>query len=133
MLFINNEKLPKSYFIKDIKDATELAFYKQVNNNDIQIFYKDELIYSLNDYSCNYINNISKQYYYKYIESYKICSNYMHTVKYLFYKKDNTIDFPSSSYIKVNFIYNKYFNKIRLFYVSIIYSNCYKYITTYNY
>jgi hypothetical protein len=35
-----------SYFIKDIKDQNELAFYKQINiNNIIKIFYKDELLY----------------------------------------------------------------------------------------
>jgi hypothetical protein len=35
-----------SYFIKDIKDPIELAFYKQKNiDNTIEIFYKNELLY----------------------------------------------------------------------------------------
>ena len=48
-----------SYFIKDIKDPKDPEFLKGIKTYaNIQIFYKDELIYRLNDYSCNYINNI---------------------------------------------------------------------------
>ena len=131
-----------SYFIKDIKDATELAFYKQViDNGMIQIFYKDKLIYGMNEYSCNYINNIIKNSCLKYIDTYKNGSYSTHKTKFLYYKKDNTIKLPSLNYIRVNFIYNKYFNKRRFYYcinnkyllfVSILYSKKYKYIMNCN-
>jgi hypothetical protein len=51
-----------SYFIKDIKDPIELAFYKQKNiDNTIEIFYKNELLYILNyDIILNLKTNIIK-------------------------------------------------------------------------
>jgi hypothetical protein len=52
-----------SYFIKDIKDAKERAFYKEINEPDfIQIFYKDEILYDTQgkSYCYNYINNTVK-------------------------------------------------------------------------
>jgi hypothetical protein len=131
-----------SYFIKDIKDATELAFYKQViDNGMIRIFYKDKLIYSMNEYSCNYINNIKKNSFLTYIDTYKNGSYSIYKTKFLYYKKDNTIKLPSLNYIRINFIYNKYFNKRRVYYcmnnkyllfVSILYFKKYKYIMNYN-
>ncbi len=63
-----------SYFIKDIKDAKERAFYKQVNYiNCIQIFYKDKILYQIEIFITNYINNIRKARYFNCKENYKIC------------------------------------------------------------
>jgi hypothetical protein len=131
-----------SYFIKDIKSAKERAFYTQISDNGmIQIFYKDELIYTMkkNDYSCNYINNKMKYWRYKYIATYKIFSNYHANYKYLYYKKDNQINIYNLNYITFYYlyIYNKYLNKRYFNYVnnnkdllniSIVYFKKYKYI-----
>ena len=53
-----------SYFIKDIKDTNERAFYKQINNIDcIRILYKDKIIYEYGRYYIsNYLSNISKSF-----------------------------------------------------------------------
>jgi len=83
-----------SYFIKDIKDNQELAFYKQINTEDsIKIFYKDKLLYSividilyfilkpkvkpeLNlKLIYNLVYNIKKDYYNNILYNYKIESN----------------------------------------------------------
>ena len=134
-----------SYFIKDIKDATELAFYKQINHNNgiIQIVYKDELIYSLAEYCFNYINNTIKLRYSKFIFNSYIMYNYLHKYKNLYYNKDTNINFASPNFIRIYFNYNKYLNKSCFYYsinnnhvlfVSIINYNQYKYISfTYTY
>jgi hypothetical protein len=129
-----------SYFIKDIKDATEVAFYKQINlnndNNDIKIFYKDKIIYHIKDnYIHNYIHNIIKYGYYKYIKKTNIDSNYISNFKRLYYKNNNpnciTFDFTYKQYlIKTKLRY--FINTKYLLYVYIIYSNCYKYIKKIN-
>ena len=63
-----------SYFIKNIKDAKERAFYTQVNYiNCIQIFYKDKILYKIEIFITNYINNIRKARYFYHKENYKIC------------------------------------------------------------
>jgi hypothetical protein len=135
----NNNVL--TYFIKDIKDAKERAFYKQINNNKIiQILYKDELIYVNNDFCYNYIHNIVKRNSSKYIATYKSCS--MYNLKFLYYKKDNTTRSNTPNYIKFHFTYKKYLNKNRFCYVInnnqilclvIIYFKKYKYIMNYIY
>ena len=145
---INQPNNILSYFIKDIKDATELAFYKQINhNNSIHIIYKYKLIYLFDKYYYNYINNIIKGSTCKYIDNYKICSNYGNNYKKLYYNNDNKITFnnPRCKCIKFYYLYlyNKYLNKNRFYYiindnhVLILYIknyNQYKYISiTYTY
>ena len=122
-----------SYFIKDIKDATELAFYKEVNNNRlIEIFYKDKKLYklSINNYSYNYIHDIVKHSAYKYIHKSNMSYNYKNNIKTLYYESNNSITFRFN-------IYNKYLKKKEfnyqikrksLLYVYIFYYKKYKYI-----
>ncbi len=128
-----------SYFIKDIKDATEVSFYKQINLNNgyIQILYKDELIYNRSDYLYNYINNIIKQKSNKYIRKPNITYNYINKYKILFYNQDRTMKFINPNHIRFYFTYNKYLQKLNfqycmkdkyLLFVSIIYLKKYKYI-----
>jgi hypothetical protein len=107
-----------SYFIKDIKDPKECAYYKQMNitTNNIEIFYKDKIIYYLLQTklkSCtiwNLKNNVNIDYLDSII-NYKIDSNKRLKYKQLFYKNDNKIFKENSNYIYYEFIYNKYLNK----------------------
>jgi hypothetical protein len=136
-----------SYFIKDIKDPKECSLYKQINTNtnNIEIFYKDKVLYRLLYYrckpeiSCNYKNNIIKEYYPGRITNYKIDSIKQNNYKALFYKKDKIISKINGNYILCEFIYNKYFiikyldylaEFISLLYIKIKYYNryIYKYI-----
>ena len=131
-----------SYFIKDIKDAKEREFYTQVNYiNCIQIFYKDKILYRIEIFITNYINNIRKARYFNRKENYKICHSFCSNYKNLYYKNDNRILFDNLNSITFNFIYNKYLKKINFKYISdskyllhiyIIYFNGYKYIINYN-
>jgi len=102
-----------SYFIKDIKEAKERAFYRQENHNNgiIKIFYKDEILYEMINNCYNYINNIAKVPSLKCILNYKIYFNYILKYKCLYYKKDSQIRLNNPNYIRFNFIYNKYLNK----------------------
>jgi hypothetical protein len=131
-----------SYFIKDIKDATERAFYKQVNDtNDIKIFYKDKIIYRIYYSFCfNYIYNIVKLSSIKYIRKSNICYNYATNNKALYYKNDAKIKINNLNNITFDFtyIYNKYLIKIvfrytinnnKLLFVSIKNYNQYIYIS----
>ena len=111
-----------SYFIKDIKDATELAFYKEVNNNRIiEIFYKDKKLYklSINIYSYNYIHDIIKHSALKYIHKSNISYDYTNKCKALYYKNDTKILNYNPNNITYDFTYTKYFNKISLYYLFI--------------
>jgi hypothetical protein len=133
-----------SYFIKDIKDAKELAFYRQINHNNgnIQILYKDEILYEIQgNYFYNRINNVVKWSALKYIWHYKIYYNVPYNCKLLYYKKDRQIKVVNLNYIRYHFTYNKYLkklnfkyviNNIPLLYISIIYSKKYKYIRNRN-
>ena len=50
----NNSNNILSYFIKDIKDYSELLLYKQINiNNNIYILYKGEILYKMEYFSIN--------------------------------------------------------------------------------
>ena len=108
-----------SYFIKDIKDPKECALYKQMNttSNNIDIFYKGELIHRIQLYklkpeiSWNYKNNISKVYLSGRIINCKIDSNKRRKYKTLFYKKDKRISENNGNHILYGFNYNKYLNK----------------------
>jgi hypothetical protein len=108
-----------SYFIKDIKDPKECALYKQMNttSNNIDIFYKDELIHRIQLYKLkpaicwNYTNNISKEYLSGRIINYKIDSNKSSKYNTLFYKKDKRISENNGNHILYGFNYNKYLNK----------------------
>jgi hypothetical protein len=139
----NNNVL--TYFIKDIKDAKERAFYKQINNDRIiQILYKDKLLYEIhNGYRYNYIHNIIKSRSKKYICKSNISYNYFYNAKHLYYKNDNKVKGNNRSLncIIFNFNYNKYLNKRYFYYVinnnqililTIIYFKKYKYIMNYN-
>jgi len=142
---INQPNNILSYFIKDIKDAKELVFYKQIKINDfIQIVYKNKLLYRITkNFFSNYINNRVKDLILHYVWNYKIRCNYRHNYKCLFYKKDNKLNSPNPNRISFTYKYykyNKYFNKIRFSYISndkfllfilIIYYNKYKYIKNY--
>jgi hypothetical protein len=126
-----------SYFIKDIKDATELAFYKQINhNNSIHIIYKDKKLYkiSINNYSWNYIHDIIKHSALKYIHKSNMSYNYKNNIKTLYYESNN-----NSITFRFN-IYNKYLKKKEfnyqikrksLLYVYISHYKEYKYIRMY--
>jgi hypothetical protein len=134
-----------SYFIKDIKDQHELAFYKQINiNNIIKIFYKDELLYE--HYKVlklkisllyNFKTNIKKDCYYNTLVNYKMMS-IKNTCVFLYYNKDNKINCINPNYIHFVFKHKKYLNKAYnieyvknhryLFISSIKYYNCSKYI-----
>jgi len=102
-----------SYFIKDITDAKERAFYKEIKDlNYVQIDYKDKILYKIKDNFCyNYINKITKGKSFKFISTYKICSNYASKYKYLYYKNHDI-----NNYIMVNFTYNKYLKKLNFHY-----------------
>jgi hypothetical protein len=128
-----------SYFIKNIKDAKERAFYRQINEPGfIQIVYKDEILYEIIcDCFYNYINNIIKVKSFKFIVNYNIWSNYNNFYKYLYYKQDRKIGITNRNYINYHFTYNKYLKKIKFQYIidnkyilniSIIYFKKYKYI-----
>ena len=137
-----------SYFIKDIKDPSELAFYKQKHiGNIVKIFYKDELIYEISHYFFkpafiwNYRNNIMKKYFDGSKNNYKIHTDNANTIKYLYYKQDNKLHRENNSFIYYSYIYTKYLQKIYIEYVidneelltiKIKYYNGYKYIYNYN-
>jgi len=131
-----------SYFIKDIKDAKEREFYKQINEQGfIKIVYKDKILYEIKGkYFYNHINNVIKTPSLKYILNYNIWSNYTNC-KNLYYKKDAKIKFINSNYIRLHFTYNKYLQKFNFEYhidnkslldISIIYFKKYKYIKNRN-
>ena len=128
-----------SYFIKDIKDAKERAFYKQINNTErIRILYKNKIIYEINSlYSINYLYNIIKSIKSDYIFSKKNRSNYTTGYTNLFYKKDGDIRLNNPNYIEIHFYKDKYLQKYNLEYINnakylltinIKYYNQYKYI-----
>ena len=128
-----------SYFIKDIKDPKECALYKQINTNtnNIEIFYKDTILYRLNpEISWNYTTNIFKKYYPRRITNHKIDSIKIRNYKALFYKKDKIISKTNENYIMYDFIYNKYLIKrcfnyicksISVLSIAIVYYKGYKY------
>ena len=108
-----------SYFIKDIKDTTERAFYRQQNYAcGVQIYYKYELLYEIKDwYKIHYLNNYETNIIFKYTFNCKIYYNYTkNKYKKLFYKKDATIQFFSSNYILFYFYQSKYIKKYILEY-----------------
>ncbi len=127
-----------SYFIKDIKDPIEQAFYRQQNYNDyIIILYKNEYLFEINSFSIfNYILNIYKSRIINNIKrNYKIQS-YGYE-KYLYYKHDKTLKTINYNFISFYYICKKYLVKtyFRYFIYSIIefimkvkYSNGYKYM-----
>ena len=128
-----------SYFIKDIKDTNERAFYKQINNIDcIRILYKDKIIYEYGRYYIsNYLSNISKSFKLKFIYNNRIRSNYTAGYKILFYKKDGVIELQNPNCITFQFYTDKYLQKYYLDYINnakclltinIKYKNQYKYI-----
>jgi len=134
-----------SYFVKDIKDKNELAFYKQINiNNTIKILYKEELLFYMSyiiihrKQIYNYKTNIKKDPYNNSFSNYKIESVKNKYVS-LFYNKDNKIYgyIYNPNYIYYDYKHNKYLNKVfftyvmehkKLFICSIRYYNFYKYI-----
>ena len=128
-----------SYFIKDIKDAKERAFYKQINNTErIRILYKNKIIYEINSlYIINYLYDIIKSIKLDYIFSKKNSSNYTTGYKNLFYKKEGDIRLNNPNYIEIRFYKDKYLQKYHLEYINnakyllitnIKYYNQYKYI-----
>jgi hypothetical protein len=140
---INNPNNPTNnilaYFIKDIKDAKEQAFYKQINNtNNFIILYKDKKIYEYGPlFISNYLYNILKSVKVNYMFNNKIRYNYRARYKNLFYKKDGHIHIYNPNYITIQFYQDKYLQKYNLNYVNeaqhlltinIKYYNLYKYI-----
>jgi len=133
-----------SYFIKDIKDPSELAFYKQMQTGyNIEITYKDKLLYKITGFKgklytiLNIKKNISLDYFSDVIINNKICSNKIMKQKTLYYKKDNKLLDINYNYISYIFIYNKYLYKTYFHYAKdgqyllmnkIKYYNGYKYI-----
>ena len=127
-----------SYFIKDIKDPIERAFYRQQNYNDyIIILYKNEYLFEINSLSIfNYILNIYKSRITNNIKrNYKI-NSYCYE-KYLYYKHDKKLKTINYNFISFHYICKKYLVKtyFRYFIDSIIefimkvkYSNGYKYM-----
>jgi len=115
-----------SYFIKDIKDPKECALYQQINTtNNIEIFYKDKIIYNIRHYIKfhsyiirNYKNNFTLELFSGMIINYKICSNKKCNIKRLYYKKDNKILKENYNFIYYEFIYNKYLIKKYFDYVA---------------
>jgi hypothetical protein len=134
-----------SYFVKDIKDQHELAFYKQIITlNTIKIFYKDEILYIITNYKMlcfykgisDFKSNIIKDYFNNTLSTYKSCSNKNKYV-YLYYNKDNIIHIYNPNYIYYEFKHKKYLNKVCIKYLmksryliisKIKYYNCSKYI-----
>ena len=133
-----------SYFVKNIKDQNELAFYKQIITlNTIKIFYKDELLYNMTYYKLcfykktfNFKSNIIKDYLYNTLSTYKSSFNKNKYVC-LYYNKDNKINSYNTNYIYYEFKHKKYLNKVCIKYVmkaryliisKIKYYNCSKYI-----
>ena len=134
-----------SYFIKDIKDETELALYKQINyywSRSVQILYKDIPIFELYTGAIyNHIHNIEKHCSKKYIRKSNIAYDYINNTKALYYKNNIKIYHYNSNYIKFSFLYNTYLTKKSIYYVInnetvlrifIIYYKKYKYIINYN-
>jgi hypothetical protein len=129
-----------SYFIKDIKDAKELALYKQTYYNNYKtIWYKNEIICKINTiHIYNYIFNIYKSSFINIKSNYKISS--FSNSKNLYYKHDKTLRYGSLNYIYYMFIYKKYLVKTKFRYVSNVllldtilkYHNKYKYIFKYD-
>jgi hypothetical protein len=128
-----------SYFIKDIIDAKELAFYKQVNNtNNFRILYKNKIIFEYGRYYIsNYLYNIMKSINVNYMFNNKIRANYTEKYKLLFYKKDANLRYINTNYILIVFYRGKYIKKHHLDYcidithlltTNIKYYNLYKYI-----
>jgi hypothetical protein len=109
-----------SYFIKDIKDPKELAFYTGIKTNiNIQIFYKDELIYEIKFFPFKYICNCKKntiQTNYSF-NNYKVYSDKHYKFKYLSYKNDNNIAKFNPNYIWYSYKQNKYLNKTNIKYI----------------
>jgi hypothetical protein len=108
-----------SYFIKDIKDPKELAFYNSIETNiNLTIFYKDEPLYEIssNNYIFNYTTNISK--YFNSYCNYKLYSYKNRECKYLYYKNDKKLLIYNYNYIWYSYNQNKYFKKISISYIS---------------
>ena len=112
-----------SYFIKDIKDPKELAFYKSFNTTAyLEIFYKDELLYKMTfipfNYCYNYKKNILKNFFLHC--NYKLYSNKRCKHKYLYYKNNNKISIanPDPDYIWYSYNQTKYLKKISISYKS---------------
>jgi len=111
-----------SYFIKDIKDPKDPEFLKGIKTYaNIQIFYKDELIYEINimpyKYYCNHITNICKNSYA--FTNNKLASNKDSKFKYLFYKNNRKVSVFDHNYIYYSYKQNKYLKK-NLFHYSMI-------------
>jgi hypothetical protein len=102
-----------SYFIKDIKDAKERAFYKQVNyNTHIKVFYKDLLLYERTRYwCCNFLHNYEKNYPLNLLFNLKIKYNLKNNEKNLFYKEDVKIGYYNPNFITIYFYFDKYLKK----------------------
>ena len=114
-----------SYFIKDIKDPIELAFYK--NKTLFEITSRSIFNYILNIYNSRITNKIKC--------NYKI-SSYNH-IKYLYYNHDRRIKTNNYNYISFDYICKKYIvkpifeyvrNFITLLYTMAKYHNGFKYI-----
>jgi hypothetical protein len=128
-----------SYFIKDIKEPINRAFYKQTNydNGLIVIYYKNESIFKLyRKYVYKYIINITYSIAGNIRCNYKIAS--YSGYKYLYYKHDNNIKFNNYNKIAFHFIHKKYMLKgyfeyiiDKLLFLSTIikYYNGYKYLS----
>ena len=141
---INTNTNILSYFIKDIKDPYERAFYKQINNADmIEIFYKDKILYRIGirnyipNTIWNYKNNILIDFYFGRIITYKFTLEIRYNQKRLYYKQDKILGRDNFNYICYSFIYKKYLSKIYFSYVfedefllniRIKYYNGYKYL-----
>ena len=102
-----------SYFVKDIKDKNELAFYKQINiNNTIKILYKEELLFYMSyiiihrKQIYNYKTNIKKDPYNNSFSNYKMMS-IKNTCVFLYYNKDNKINLINPNYIHFVFKHKK--------------------------
>jgi hypothetical protein len=108
-----------SYFIKDITDSIEWAYYRGIRTKKtIKIFYKDELIYEIGSkYICNYKTNIIKSVYS--YGNYKLYSDKNHKYKTLYYKNNNNISIYktysiyiyNAKFIKYTYKQNKYLKK----------------------
>jgi len=144
MIIYNQPNNILSYFIKDIKDAQELDFYRQINyfnNSHIKIKYKDKILYEIQGIYCyNHINNVVKGPSLRYMWNCKIYYSFSYNYKNLYYKKDRLIRSMNRNFIGYHFTYNKYLKKLdfeyfinsnKLLYISIIYYKKYKYIRKY--
>ena len=100
-----------SYFIKDITDPIEMAYYKGFRTKKtIKIFYKDKLIYDIDfKYIRNYKKNIIKSVYS--YGNYKLYLYKNEKCKYLYYKNDKKVLIYNYNYIKYTYKQNKYLKK----------------------